>query len=168
MQNATVTQQNVRAMGEIEKEVLAQRSLSIRIGDFIATQAGRVWFIIAHALWFTAWIAVNRFGAPAIRYDPYPYSLLTTIVSLESIFLSLFILMSQTRSSILADQRNHLDLQINLLSEHENTKMLRMLQAICAHHDLRLGTDPEVEELAARTDPKELLEDLKRTLPHSE
>lgn len=91
-----------------------------------------MWFISAHTIWFAAWIAVNRYGPSAMRFDPYPYSLLTTLVSLESIFLSLFILMSQTRSSILADQRNHLDLQINLLPEHKNTKMLRMLQAICS------------------------------------
>ena len=65
------------------------------------------------------------------------------VVSLESIFLSLFILISQNRSNLQADQRNHLDLQINLLSEEENTKMLQMLQAICEHHKLAIGKDPE-------------------------
>ena len=67
MQNTTVARQNFRVMGEIEKEVLAQRSLSIRIGDFVAGQAGRMWFIISHALWFTVWIAVNRFGGQAMK-----------------------------------------------------------------------------------------------------
>jgi uncharacterized membrane protein len=70
------------------------------------------------------------------------------VVSLESIFPSLFILMSQNRSGLQADQRNHLDLQINLLSEDENTKMLQMLQALCEHHKLAIGSDPEITAMA--------------------
>ena len=86
------------------------------------------------------------------------------VVSLEAIFLTLFVLMSQNRSNIQADQRNQLDLQVNLLAEHENTKMLQMLKAICAYHGLAVGNDPEVAELATRTDPRALVDDIKRTL----
>jgi uncharacterized membrane protein len=93
---------------------------------------------------------------------------LSTIVSLESIFLSLFILMSQNRSNIQADQRNHLDLQINLLSEEENTKMLQMLQAICEHHKLAIGKDPETTAMAQRTDIGDVLSELQEHLPASE
>ena len=103
-----------------------------------------------------------------VPFDPYPYALLTMIVSLESIFLSLFILMSQNRATLQADQRNHLDLQINLLSEHENTKMLQMLQAICAHHGLAISAESEITELAKRTEPKRVLEELRENLPESE
>jgi|SRR5579862_1104077 len=103
-----------------------------------------------------------------VPFDPYPFALLTMIVSLESIFLSLFILMSQNRATLQADQRNHLDLQINLLSEHENTKMLQMLQAICAHHGLAISTDSEIAELVRRTEPKPVLEELRENLPASE
>jgi len=72
------------------------------------------------------------------------------VVSLESIFLVLFLLMSQNRSNGQADQRAHLDLQINLLSEGEYTKMLQMMQALCAHHGLAIARDPEVEKLPER------------------
>jgi len=102
------------------------------------------------------------FGKP---FDPFPYQFLTLVVSLESIFLSLFILMSQNRSTNQADQRNHLDLQINLLAEHENTKMLQMLQALCAHHGLAISSDPEIVQLAKRTEPQQVLEELKDNLP---
>ena len=87
------------------------------------------------------------------------------IVSLESIFLSLFILMSQNRSSIQADQRNHLDLQINLLSEDENTKMLQMLQALCEFHKLAIAGDPEIRAMTKRTEIKDVLSELKDNLP---
>ena len=87
------------------------------------------------------------------------------IVSLESIFLSLFILMSQNRSGLQAEQRNHLDLQINLLSEDENTKMIQMLQALCEHHKLPIGNDPEIEMMAARTELHSVMAELKDNLP---
>ena len=92
-----------------------------------------MWFIVLHAFWFAVWVGLNAGeGSRLVRFDPFPYPLLTMIVSLESIFLSLFILMSQNRSARQADQRSHLDLQINLLSEQENTKMISMLNAIAA------------------------------------
>jgi uncharacterized membrane protein len=87
-------------------------------------------FIVFHVVWFSIWLWLNSGSKGRLAFDPFPYQLLSTVVSLESIFLSLFILMSQNRSNVQADQRNHLDLQINLLSEEENTKMLQMLQAI--------------------------------------
>jgi uncharacterized membrane protein len=127
----TATYRNVQEIARIEREALQRRSTAERLGDLIATQAGRMWFIMLHALWFALWIGLNAGeGSRTGRFDPFPFSLLTMIVSLEAIFLSLFILMSQNRSARQADQRSHLDLQINLLSEHENTKMLRMLQAL--------------------------------------
>src|SRR6185295_17218326 len=102
---------------------------------------------------------------PKGTFDPFPFPLLTMIVSLESIFLSLFILMSQNRTGLQADQRNHLDLQINLLAEDENTKILQMLQALCEHHQLPIGSDPEITAMAKRTEVKEVFSELKDNLP---
>jgi uncharacterized membrane protein len=165
----TVTYQNVQEIAGIEREALRRRSTAERLGDLIATQAGRMWFILLHAIWFLLWIGLNTgWGSRAGRFDPYPFSLLTMVVSLESIFLSLFILMSQNRSARQADQRSHLDLQINLLSEHENTKMLKMLQALCSHHGLAAGADPEIADLATRIKPQEVLRELDQNVPTSE
>ena len=86
-------------------------------------------------------------GQGGSTFDPFPFSLFTMIVSLESIFLSLFILMSQDRTGIQADYRNHLDLQINLLTEDQNTKMLQMLQALCEHHKLGIANDPAIKAM---------------------
>ena len=127
-----------------------------------------MWFIIFHAVWFSLWLWLNSGSNGRLAFDPFPFQLLSTVVSLESIFLSLFILMSQNRSNIQADQRNHLDLQINLLSEEENTKMLRMLQAICEHHKLAIGKDQEIKAMTKQTEISEVLSELQEHLPASE
>jgi uncharacterized membrane protein len=162
----TNTQKNISAVSTIEHEALAARSRGQRLGDLIARSAGQMWFIVVHAVWFGVWIALNCRLVSGLRpFDPYPFQFLTFVVSLEAIFLSLFILMSQNRSSSQADARAHLDLQINLLSEQESTKMLQMLRSLCRHHGLADASDPEVEHLERRTEPEELLRELKESLP---
>jgi len=163
----STTLRNIEQISQIEKEALSKRTISARAGDAIAVGAGQMWFILAHALWFGGWMWANS-SAWSDPFDPHPFPLLTMIVSLESIFLSLFILMSQNRATMLADQRNHLDLQINLLAEHENTKILQMLQAICRHHGLSISADAEIAQLAERTEPKRVLKEIKDNLPESE
>lgn len=166
MDRRSTTQRNVEAISAMEREALEKRSLWARIGDGIAIRAGQMWFIALHAVFFAGWIWTNLKVHPP--FDPFPFPLLTLVVALEAIFLSLFILMSQNRSNIQAEQRNHLDLQINLLAEHENTKMLQMLHTLCAHQGLVIDKDPEIEELKARTEPQEVLEQLKSNLPQPE
>lgn len=157
---------NVQEICRIEDEARKARSHGERLSDFITQQSGQLWFISLHGFWFAFWILANSALIPHIsRFDPFPYSFLTLVVSLEAIFLSLFILMSQNRSNRLADQRAHLDLQINLLAEHESTKTLELLQALCEYHGLTCGSDPEVKELLAKTKPEEILKELKRSLP---
>ena len=158
---------NIKTVSEIEAQALSRRTITIaaRIGDTIATEAGRMWFILLHVVWFAVWFGLNLRGNSQFAFDPFPFSLLTMIVSLESIFLSLFILMSQNRSTIQADQRNHLDLQINLLSEDEHTKMIEMLQALCLHHKLAIADDPEIAAFGKRTDVREVLTVLENSIP---
>ena len=168
MDTPSTTHRNIKEICELERKALARRSLSARIGDVIAIQAGKMWFIIFHFVWFAFWLFLNMKAKGGSTFDPFPFSLLTMIVSLESIFLSLFILMSQNRTGIQADQRNHLDLQINLLAEDENTKMLQMLQALCEHHKLAIANDPEIEAMAKRTEIKDVVTQLKENLPIEE
>jgi uncharacterized membrane protein len=152
------TEKNIRTVCALEAESLARRSPLERVGDKIAVQAGKPWCIILHCVWFALWIAANTVKP----FDPFPYPFLTTAVSLESIFLALFLLMSQNRGSRQAEERAHLDLQINLLSEDENTKMLQMLQALCAHHGLAVAHDPEVAKLAGEVHAADVIAEIKR------
>ena len=159
MDSRSTTQRNIDTVSAMERDALDQRSLWARIGDAIAIRAGQMWFILLHIVFFTAWVWRNLTAKP---FDPFPFPLLSLVVALEAIFLSLFILMSQNRASLQAEQRNHLALQINLLSEHENTKMLQMLHALCVHHGLKISNDPEIKELKIRTEPQEVLDQLKK------
>src|SRR5882672_7692637 len=113
----TNTQKNISAVSAMEHEALASRSYGQRLGDVIACSVGQMWFILAHAVWFGVWVALNYGLIPGLRpFDPFPFQFLTFVVSLEAIFLSLFILVSQNRANQQADRRSHLDLQINLLA----------------------------------------------------
>ncbi len=136
------SKQSIKAVSDLEHEALARRTAAEAFSDFVVSQGGRPWVIAVHTLWFAAWMLWNSGRVPGIRaFDPFPYMGLTTIVSLEAIFLSLFILVSQNRATRRADERAHLDLQINLMAEREATKMLRLLQALCAHHGLAEAAD---------------------------
>ena len=157
---------HIKAISALEQQALARRSGAEKISDFIVSQAGRVWAIILHLAWFALWIVWNSGRVPGLHpFDPFPFMGLSTVVSLEAIFLSLFILVSQNRASRRADERAHLDLQVNLLSEREATKMLQLLQALCAHHGLAAAQDPEVTELLRETEPAIIARELERQLP---
>jgi uncharacterized membrane protein len=152
---------NVRLLAELEKAALRKRSVPERICDAITAVACQFWFAIAHVAGFAAWIAINSGVFSTIKpFDPYPYSFLTLAVSLEAIFLSLAILMTQNRESHEADERARLDLQIDLLAEREATKLLQMVRALCTHHKLCEADDPELDELVNPTHPEKILRDI--------
>jgi uncharacterized membrane protein len=166
METFSTIQRNVQEISKMEGDALQSRSAAERLGDFVAQKAGTVWFIGFHIVWFATWALLNSGTLAAVKpFDPLPYPFLTLIVSLEAIFLSLFILMSQNRASVHEDRRSHLDLQINLLAEHESSKTLELLKALCEHHGLACSQDPELVELIARTKPSEIVQALKSSLP---
>ena len=136
-----------------------------RISTSITRKAGSGAALIAHAIWFAVWIGVNVGFLGVERFDPYPFSLLTTIVSLEAIFLTLFVLISQNRMSHEADRRAELDLQVNLLAEQEDTMILRILRDISRHLGLKGTASRDLEELLKETRLDELSHKLDKALP---
>src|SRR3954453_6286216 len=128
---ADVTRENVQAMRKLDELAVAKRTVADRIAEFVARFCGSITFVWIHALWFAAWLLWNWLpGLP--HFDPYPFTFLTLCVSLEAIFLSSFILISQNYEMRISERRNQLDLQINLLSEQETTKILQMLERIAS------------------------------------
>ncbi|HZJ17561.1 MAG TPA: DUF1003 domain-containing protein [Chthoniobacteraceae bacterium] len=116
-------------------------------------------FVWVHVVWFAGWIVGNT--ALAIQpIDPYPFSFLTLVVSLEAIFLSTFIMISENRKSRIDERRSHLDLQINLLAEQENTKMLTLLEAMARKMGVDSKEDPDIEVLEQATRPEKLVEQI--------
>jgi uncharacterized membrane protein len=162
----TQSKRSIQAISALEQRALKRRSVTEKISDYIVNQGGRAWTVIAHAVWFGLWIVWNTRGVPGgSQFDPFPFPALTTIVSLESIFLSLFILASQNRATRRADERAHLDLQVNLLAEREATKMLQLLQALCLQQGLNEAGDTELKQLLQETEPATIAHELERQLP---
>lgn len=159
------TARNLLSVRELERQFLASRTRVDRIADAVADFSGSVSFVIFHVLFFALWIAVNLglFGLPV--FDTPPFNLLALVVSLEAIFLSTFVLMKQNRMSRESDQRNHLELQINLLAEREATKILQVLRSICARLDIEdHTTDEEITALSEETDFETLRDEVKTRL----
>ena len=163
--SANVAEENIRTVARIQHEVAQRRTFAQRATDRVASFASHESTIFVHAAWFAIWIAANAGLLPLRPFDPFPFTLLTTIVSLEAIFLTLFVMASQNRLTREADRRAHLDLQVNLLAEQEMTVVLQMLKEICEHLGLRDTIQSrKFLELAKRTDVSQLAQNLERSL----
>ena len=146
-------QKNIETIMELEKGAVESRSAAEHVADKVTTFAGSTPFIILHIIWFGGWILINRGVVPWISpFDPFPFSFLTLVVSLEAIFLTLLVLMSQNRMAKEADKRAHLDLQINMLDEQETTMILRVVQKISNHLGLEEEMDKSMKNLCEQTD----------------
>ena len=142
-----LTRRNVESVVRWEEQARQAKSASDRF-------CGSVVFLWIHVAGFSLWILVNTVPGGA-GFDPYPFDLLKLIVALEAIFLTSIILISQNSETKLAERRNHLDLQINLLSEQENTQMLKLLRAIAEKTGVQAHEEFKVLEQTAH--PEELV-----------
>jgi len=164
--NSPLAERNILAVSELERKALENRTPAEKFSDYVVRHAGGLRSVVAHILFFGLWVTWNLTITPfSPKFDPFPSPVLITVVSFEAIFLSLFILLSENRSNRRAEERAHLDLQINLLAEYESTKTLELLQALCAFHGLPQAKDPEVVELLQRTEPVMLAREIGRQLP---
>ena len=155
-----LTQRNIEAVRQLEEAAKEERTASDRVAEVIAKFCGSMTFVWVHVAWFGIWVLINVMpGLPHI--DPFPFTFLTLVVSLEAIFLSTFILISQNHDTKISERRNHLDLQINLLSEQENTQMLTMLRAIAEKVGANLSHDEQVRAMSEETKPQQLVRQIK-------
>jgi uncharacterized membrane protein len=125
------TARNVRSVAALESSKRQDHGPLARMIDAIATWAGHSAFAVTHVVWFTGWLAYNTLSPSP--FDPYPYTFLTLVVSLEAILLTSFVLAAQQRMTTEADRRAKLDLQINMLAEQELTAILRVVSALAGH-----------------------------------
>lgn len=158
---------NIQTIAQLESEAARHRSFNDRIGDAIGSFAGTLTFVILHLAVFVLWAVVNARLVPGIpAFDPYPFNLLTMIVSMEGVLISTFVLIKQNRMSQMADRRSHLDLQINLLTEKEVTKLIQMLDRVSAHLGIEAEVaDDETRELGEVTAVDTLAHELEERLP---
>lgn len=154
-----LTQRNVEMVAELEKAAKVERTRSDQVAEVVAKFCGSMTFVWVHVLWFGGWIVLNVM--PGMKHiDPFPFTFLTLVVSLEAIFLSTFILISQNHDTKISERRNHLDLQINLLSEQENTRMLTILRAIAEKVGADLRGETDLQAFSEETEPERLVKQI--------
>jgi uncharacterized membrane protein len=159
---AEIIEQNIHTIINIRKLADRNRTREEHLADVITDFSGRMYFVYFHIVWFGIWILINLGFFGIQPFDPFPFGLLTMIVSLEAIFLATFVLISQNRISAEADRRADLDLQIGLLTEHELTRALKMLDAIQDKMGIDNNTDMELVDLEKDVDPKDVLAEIDR------
>ena len=143
-----------------------QRSRIERVADALTRVAASTPFLVFHVIWFVAWVLANTgvFGMPA--FDPFPFGLLTLIVSLEAIFLSIFVLMAQSRESAVAELREEVSLEVILRMEEEVTKTLQLVAGLYTRLGHQVSDDPELREMLGPLDAdrieRELIEQIKQ------
>lgn len=130
-------QDNLAEIHRLDDIALAKRNLTDRLADKIAEFCGNMRFVYLHAFLFTFWLVWNGTGLvpKALHFDPNPFGILTLVVSLEAIFLSTFIMISQNRQEEQSKRHHDIDLQIDLLTEQEVTHALQILLHLHSHLD---------------------------------
>lgn len=155
---ASALERNIEALAERRRREQAEAPFRERLAEAISRFAGSITFVVVHALLVAGWIVVNAGLVPGIEpFDP-TFVILATVASVEAIFLSTFILISQNRASAAADRRADLDLQISLLSEHEVTSLIKLVTQIAQELGVEEARDPELQELQRNVAPEAVLE----------
>jgi uncharacterized membrane protein len=157
-----VVHRNIRDLIAARRRIERRQTRSERMAGAISRAAGSMWFAYLHVAWFGLWIGLN---VAFVRepFDPFPFVLLTTVVSLEAIFLTLMVLVSQNREAKLEEQRADLDLQIDLLAEHEVTRILSQVNAIARKVGVDDACEDDIKEFEKDIRPRDLIKALEKT-----
>jgi uncharacterized membrane protein len=144
---------------ELKSAFHIKRRMFDDFSGWLTSVIGNPAFLVIHVLVFGTWVVLNAIPNSPFLFDPFPFMLLTTMVSLEAIFLTIIVLMSQNRDQRIADIRSKLDFEVDYRSEQEITKILTMLESIQDH--LGIKSD-EVDEDMIWMKKKTNLEELRR------
>jgi uncharacterized membrane protein len=164
---ATPAADNIRAIVQLEREAAREATRGERFGQAISNSVGTMTFVACHSVAMVLWMIWNLLAPPSRQFDPYPFGLLTFVVSLEGVLIATFVLITQNQMTRHTDRRDHLNLQISMLAEQEMTMMLKQLRRISE----QLEIPPERSDaergakLAEETNVYELVQTLRRELP---
>lgn len=157
---SSVLGRNMQRMRDRRAQEQADATLSERVSDRITKFAGSMTFVIIHALAYGAWIGVNLGFVPGVRaFDP-SFVVLAMEASVEAIFLSTFVLISQNRMMGAAAKQADLDLQINLLAEHELTRLVSLVDAMARKMGVDAVPSEELDEIKQDVSPEAVLDRL--------
>lgn len=158
---AHVVERNIHALVERNREFERRRSFEQRLADAITRFTGSMLFVYIHLFIYGLWIVINLGWLGLPKFDP-SFVILAMVASVEAIFLSTFILITQNRMAMIAERRADLDLQINLLSEHEITKLITLVREIGTRLDIGAAQNPELSELQKDVQPEKVLDAIEK------
>jgi len=152
-----------RVIQSFEAKANASRSLAEKIADFITARLGSMGFLFLNGLWFFSWIIINLGLIPGMPpFDPFPFGLLTMVVSLEAIFLATVVLISQNRAAKIDDLRAEVELQINTIAEEEITKMIELQILLLKKNGVDVSGDKELQLMLEPVDTQKLEKSLEK------
>jgi uncharacterized membrane protein len=160
---ANVVDKNIRALLSRRNQEERSKRLQDRIADAISRFTGSMTFVYIHLIVFGLWIIINLGWTSLPAFDP-TFVILAMFASVEAIFLSTFVLITQNRMAAQADRRADLDLHISLLAEHEVTRLITLVSAIAQRMGIEPAVNkPELAELEKDVDPEKVLERIQQT-----
>src|SRR3954452_15034245 len=158
---ARIVERNIKALLNRRKEEEQQMTIEEKIADNITRFTGSMLFVYIHLILFAVWIFWNLGWLGLKPFDP-SFVVLAMFASVEAIFLSTFVLISQNRMNAQADKRADLDLQVSLLAEHEITRLITLVTAIAKKMDIEDAYNPEIEELSKDVHPEKVLDTMEK------
>lgn len=157
---APVLDRNIATLRARREHEQATAPLPDRVAEIITRFTGSMAFVVMHLVIVAAWVAMNLGMVAAMPPFDETFVILATAASVEAIFLSTFVLISQNRAAQAADRRADLDLQINLLAEHEITRLITLTRAIAHHLGVDEANDPALREAEREIAPEKVLDEL--------
>lgn len=162
---SSVLERNIEALKQRRMQEEAQATLQERVAEAITRFTGSMPFVYLHLVLFGFWILANLGWIPGVPAWDESFVVLAMFASVEAIFLSTFVLISQNRMQAAADKRADLDLQISLLAEHEVTKLTSLVSAIADRLGVRTSLDEELHEIAQDVAPEAVLDEIESSRP---
>jgi uncharacterized membrane protein len=165
---AGVVHRNIRSMLQLRQQAEQRKGIQYRFSNFVTRNMGSLPFACIQTLIILGWFVVNMGWIPGLRqFDSYPFTLLSTVLTIEAIFVAIFILMNQNHMADLEEKREDLNIQISLLTEHEVTQIMALVDKISHHLNVR-GSSVDISDLKKETSPEKVLLEIERELGNME
>lgn len=154
-----------RRVRSFQAKANAHRTQGARLADWMTSRFGSVGFLISNAIFFSCWVIWNSHWLPGVNvFDPYPFTFLTMIVSLEAIFLAIIVLISQNRAAHIADVREEIDLQLDVITEEELTKVMELVAYLSKKQGYDVHNDQKLKEMLKQLDVSKISQLLEKQL----
>lgn len=161
---AGVVHRNIRTMLHVRQQAEQRKGIQYRFGNSITRHIGSLSFACIQASFVLGWLVINLGWIPNFQpFDFYPFPLLSTLLTIEAIFVAIFILINQNHMAALAQKREELDIQISLLTEHEVTQIMGLVDKISRHLNVK-GNSKDISDLKKETSPEKVLQEIDKEI----